>query len=99
MKIAYLIKHAIDNNNDIRGCVVRSCSGDIDIPVILLNTLVRESVDIFIDNGSGKHRKVLHLNLSELNEKQRNALDGFHTFSGNNCFKFLQKNLKGLGKL
>ena len=38
-KIAYLIKHAIGNNNGIRGCVVRSCS---DIPVILLNTLVRE---------------------------------------------------------
>ena len=82
-KIAYLIKHAIDNNNDIRGCVARSCSGDIDIPVILLNTLVRESVDIFIVNGSGKHRKVLHLNLSQLNEKQRNALVGFHAFSGN----------------
>ena len=42
----------------------------------------RESVHIFIDNGSGKHRKVLHLNLSELNEKQRNALIGFRAFSG-----------------
>ena len=35
-KIAFLLKHAIDNNSDINGCVVRSCSADTDIPVILI---------------------------------------------------------------
>ena len=31
-KVAYLLKHAIENINDENSvCVVRSCSGDIDI--------------------------------------------------------------------
>ena len=35
-KIAYLIHHVINTNTDAAEIIVRSCSGDIDIPVIPL---------------------------------------------------------------
>ena len=37
-KIAYLIKHAVDSYPDLKGVIIRSSSGDIDIPVILLGS-------------------------------------------------------------
>ena len=37
-KISYLIKHAIDSYTDLKGVIIRSSSGDIDIPVILLGS-------------------------------------------------------------
>ena len=36
--------------------MVRSSSGDINIPVILLRIESISNVDVYIDNGSGKNR-------------------------------------------
>ena len=82
-KISFLLKHAIDNNSDINGCVVRSCSADIDIPVILIGTLGTQDMPIYIDNGTGKYRRILHLNESDMTAKQQKALIGYHAFTGN----------------
>ena len=89
-KIAYLIQHAVrDNEAQRMVCTVRSSSGDIDIPVILLGMDTNDNVDIFIDNGSGKHRKILDLQACQLSSLQKKALVGLHAFTGNDyiaCF-------------
>ena len=83
-KIAYLIEHFVEHNNKERvGIVVRSSSGDTDIPIILLGGLRKDDVDVYIDNGTGKARHLLHLNACDLNNKQALALIGLHAFSGN----------------
>ena len=59
---------------------MRLFSGDIDIPVIMLAST--NNNNIFIVNGSGKHRKLLSINSSILTEIQKQALLGLHSFSG-----------------
>ena len=81
-KFVYLTNHALhENNNNPTQCVIRSCSGDIDIPIILL-AHIRPNLQIIIDNGTGKSRKFLDLNKCELSELERQALLGFHAFTG-----------------
>ena len=61
--------------------MVRSSSGDTDIPVILL--AMPFNLHIMIDNGTGKSRKYLDLRQCGLTDIQRSALLGMHAFSGN----------------
>ena len=83
-KIAYLIEHFVEHNNKERvGIVVRSSSGDTDIPIILLGGLRKDDVDVYIDNGTGKARHLLHLNACDLNNKQALTWIGLHAYSGN----------------
>ena len=83
-KIAYLIQDAANTNHDKDiVCVVRSNSGDIDIPIILLGLELERNVHVYIDNGTGKNRRVLALNKCDLNDQQRNASVGVHAFNGN----------------
>ena len=62
--------------------MIRSPSEEIDI----LALFVRHDfpgVQILIDNGSGKSRKIVDVTYSEVSTKQRKALLGMHAFSGN----------------
>lgn len=82
-KICYLTQHALkENSGDPTVCVVRSSSGDTDIPIILLGNEC-ENLKVIIDNGSGKSRQVLDLSRSHLTDIQKQALIGTHAFSGN----------------
>ena len=67
-KIAYLIKHALDDTGDINHVCVRSSSGDIDIPVILVNAFGDNKHLIYIDNGTGKNRKTIRIDSSKLTQ-------------------------------
>ena len=80
-KIAYLVQHALRENGD-NTCVVRSSSGDIDIPGILVAANLADR-RIFIDNGTGRNHKSLKLSACELSQEQKKALLGLHAFSGN----------------
>ena len=61
-KISYLIKHAIDSYTDLKGVTIRSSSGNIDTPVILLRSFVSHStINITLDNGTGKNRKNIRI--------------------------------------
>ena len=83
-KISYLIQHAARSSNGQQIiCVVRSNSGDIDIPIILLGMDLENNVQIFIDNGSRTNRKFLELNLCDLTDQQKKSLVGMHAFIGN----------------
>ena len=72
-KIDYLVQHALRENGDNTLCVVRSSSGDIDITVILVAADLADR-SIFIDNGTGRNRKILKLSACELSQEQKKAL-------------------------
>ena len=81
-KIAYLVQHALRENGDNTLCIVRSSSGDIDIPVI---SVAADLADrrIFIYNGTSRNLKIPKLSACELSQEQKKALLGLHAFSGN----------------
>ena len=94
-KIAYLIQHAIIAYPNIMEILVRSCSGDVDIPVILIGLFGSSSKNVILDNGTGKHRKKIRMDGSIWSELQCNALVGYHAFSGNDYVSsFLRKTKK-----
>ena len=99
-KISYLAHHALENNNGrVTTCIVRSPSGDIDIPVILLASQ-SPNLKIYIDNGIGKQRKMLDLSSCELSSHQKEALLGMHAFTGNDYVScFFRKGKKACWKL
>ena len=99
-KVCFLLHHALQQNEGRETiCVLRSCSGDIDIPVILLASHV-PNLQVFIDSGTGKNRKILDLAACELSATQREALLGLHAFSGNDYISsFFRKGKKACWKL
>ena len=83
-KIAYVIQHTERSSNGQQIiCAARSSSGDIDIPIIILDMDLENNVQIFIDNGSGKNRKLLELHLCNLTDQQNKSLVEMHAFTGN----------------
>ncbi len=80
-KIAYLAKHAEQDLGQDSVCLVRSSSGDTDLPVVLL--VMPLNLNIIIDNGTWRNRKHLDLSKSGLTVMQGKALLGMHAFSGN----------------
>ena len=99
-KICYLLHHAVQsNNNEETVCVVRSSSGDIDIPVTLLANEMPNLL-IYVDNGAGKNRKVMNLSSCSLSKDQKKALLGMHAFTRNDYVSsFLRKGKQVCWKL
>ena len=105
-KITFLAVYASSLNrrdeNDV--ITIRSHSGDVDIPVILLGNMVPGK--IFLDNGTAKDRKVYSIATEDLSNEQKMALLGVHAFTGNDfnssflrkskvrCWKVAQKHLQ-----
>ena len=93
-KVVYLLKHAIEKEEDLDTAVfvVRSSSGDVDIPVILLANDLQTNATIILDNGRDKFRKVVHLSNCRFSDSQKKALLGFHAFTGcDQISSFLRK--------
>ena len=86
-KISYLLAHASDLCEEETEFEVRSASGDVDIPVILIGNC-RPNTRVYLDNGTGRSRQILDLSTSELDDLQREAVIGFHAFTGNDCISF-----------
>ena len=97
-KIAYLVQHAIQNNDQISEVIVRSSSGDIDIPVIMIGSFGCSEQYIVVDSGTGKHRKQIRIDCSMLSEKQQKALVGFHAFTGNDYVSSFMRKTKKIWK-
>ena len=64
--------------------MVRSPSGDIDILTLFVAHDFRDT-KVFIDNGTGKNRKIIEVKSSQLSVEEKKALIGVHAFSGNDC--------------
>ena len=78
----WLVKHAIENEENLEDAafIIRSTSGDIDIPIILLNAETNSNV--FIDSGRGNNRKLLCIHASTLTTDQKKAIIGLYAFTG-----------------
>ena len=57
--------------------MVRSPSGDIDILTLFVVHDFRDT-RVFIDNGSGKNRKIIEVTSSQLSAEEKKALIGVH---------------------
>ena len=93
-KIAHLIQHAISGGTAISEICVRSSSGDIDIPVILVGLFGTSETIIKVDNGTGKNRKMIQIDSSPLSTTQQKALVGFHAYTGNDYVSSLLRKTK-----
>ena len=94
-KVCCLLHHAHQHNEgEETNCILRSHSGDTDIPIILLANEV-PNMHVYVDNGAGKHRKLLDLASCGLSYEQKQALLGLHAFSGNDYVSsFMRKGKK-----
>ena len=73
-KLICLVKHAIENedNSEDAMFIIRSTSGNIDIPIILVNAETNSNV--FIDSGRGNNRKFLCIQATTLTTDQKKPL-------------------------
>ena len=69
--------------DQVRSIIVRSPSGDIDIIVIMIGLRLEEQTHCFLDTGSGNNRKGLWLSDMDMSQDLKQALIGFHSFTGN----------------
>ena len=80
-----VIVHAIEYLSSIneKNVLIRSPSGDADIIVLCVSLLYTYKERVFIDNGTGKSRKLIWLGGINLSHEKCKALPGIHAFTGN----------------
>ena len=100
-----IIAHAVeilhqDTENKV---VIRSPSGNTDIPVLSATVLYSFKEYVVTDNGSGQSRKCIDLRSLQFSETKYCAMLGLHAFTGNDylssffrkgkerCWKLMQK--------
>ena len=78
-----VILHSLDvlNNTDMF-VYLHSPSGDIDILVLALGIIRDHKERVFYDYGNGSYRRSIWLSSLEMDENHRDALIGFHSFTG-----------------
>ena len=74
---------------------IRTPSGDTDILVIALGTITQRS-RVKFDYGNGSNRKEIWLDQINLRADRRQALIGFHSFTGNDYVSALFRKGKGV---
>ena len=96
-KLLLHTKHVLDID-DSKLVLVRSPSGDVDMQVSFISTFLVESEQkrIYIDFGSGKSRKILHLSSVDMSDDLKSALTGFHAFTGNDYLSCIFRKSKKL---
>ena len=89
-----------------KNVIVRSPSCDVDITVIMISKLLNNADRVFLDYGTGIHRKGMWLSDVDMPESETKCLIGFHAFTGNDyissffqkgktaCWKIVEKNSK-----
>ena len=88
-----VIAHAIEylSRSNKKNVLIRSPSGDPDIIVLCMSLLNTYKERVFMDNATGKSRKLIWLGGINLSHEKFKALTGMHAFTGNDCFLFFQK--------
>ena len=71
--------------NPEKNVTVKSPSGDVDITVIMTSKLLNNAERVFLDYGTGVHRKGMWLSDVDMPESEEKCLIGFHAFTGNDC--------------
>ena len=62
---------------------MRSPSSDVVITVIMISKLMNNADRVFLDSGTGVHRKEMWLSDVDMPESEKKCLIGFHAFTGN----------------
>ena len=79
-----VILHCLDTLKEPQTAVVlRSHSGDTNIMILTVALIRSDCERLYIDYGNGKNRKDICLAVIIMNENEKDALLGFHAFSGN----------------
>ena len=86
-----VIAHAIEylSGSNEKNVLRRSPPGDVDIIVLCVSLLFTYKERFFIDNGTGKSRKLIWLGGINLSHEKCKALLGMHAFTENDyvsCF-------------
>ena len=96
-KLAALVCTA--NVTSEESIMVRSPSGDIDILTLFVTHDFKDT-KVFIDNGTGKNRKIIEVTSSQLSAEEKKVFTGVHAFSGNDYVSsFLRKGKSDFWKL
>ena len=74
--------HSLTCNQE-KNVIVRSPSGDVDITVIMISKLLNNADRVFLDYGTGIHRKEMWLSDVDMPESEKKCLIGFYAFTGN----------------
>lgn len=74
--------------------MTRSQSGGVEMIVMLIAHLDKISAKVYVDNGTGNNRKVLHLNSSACFLEIRYAVIGLHEIYGNYVSAFFRQGKK-----
>ena len=72
--------HALATGSSV---ILRSLSAETDIMVIAFSIIRTDSDRLYVDYGSGQHRKGLLLNRIGQSDIDKDAIIGFHAFTGN----------------
>ena len=66
--------HSLTYNQE-KNVIVRSPSGDVDITVIMISKLLNNADRVFLDYGTGIHRKGMWLSDVDMPESEKKMLD------------------------
>ena len=71
-------------------------SGDTDILVLAVTLLNQHKRRVFLDSGSQQNRRIIWMGNIDITDKLRNALIGYHAFTGNDYVSsfFLKSKIK-----
>ena len=88
-----LILHAYhvlvkDNLNSV---TIRSPSGDTDIVILTFALLFGLKEKVFLDNGRSDSRRLIPMDVVDLPDQHREALIGYHAFTGNDYVSSFSK--------
>ena len=82
--------HSLTFNQE-KNIIAKSSSGDVDITVIMIRKLLNNADRVFLDYGTGVHRKGMRLSDVDMPESEEKCLTGFHAFTGNDYISFFRK--------
>ena len=88
-------EHAL-KSSEVGNVVIRSHSGDTDINIVAASLITDDAGRVLVDYNTGGNRKVLCLGHLELNDLEKSALIGIHSFTGNDyASSFFRRSKRG----
>ena len=97
-KVAFLLDHVLQRYGQHSRVILRSPSDDVDIPIIVYGNELDADLRIFLDNVTGKSRRIVEMNLSQLSSVQKRGIIGFHSLTGNDYVSSSFKRAKEAAK-
>ena len=81
-KLALHTRYALKSHKN-GSVIIRNTSGDVDVNIIMLSLITEGCARVIIDFNKGKDRKAFYLSQVDMTSEEKQALIGFHAFTGN----------------